>query len=137
MYKRRRKNTNFWKISIIIFFAILLLASSQLISSRNKIFDIKLQEIDYIAINDTENNVMKTINNKTKLKDISNILNKVRGKKTTPDNPETNIDFINIFFKNDKKAEIAIMGNILRVNDKYYILNKRNLQKIEKIFDIK
>lgn len=137
MERRKRKKTNFWKLTIIIFFAIILLASSQLISSRNKVFNIKSQEIDYVAINDTKNNIMKSINNKSRLKEISQILNKVRGKKTTPDNPETDIDFVNIFLKNDKKIEIAKLGNILRVDNNYYILNKRNLQKFEKIFEIK
>lgn len=137
MDRKNRKKTNFWKLVIVIFFVVLLIASSSLISSRNKVFDVKSQDIDYIAINDTKNNIMKSINNKSKLKEISQILNAIRGKKTTPDNPETDINFVNIYFKNDKKIEIAKLGNILRVNDAYYILNKRNLQKFEKIFDIK
>ncbi|MFR6221976.1 MAG: hypothetical protein ACLUJE_07330 [Anaerococcus sp.] len=124
-----------WKIILILFFVILLFVGTSIISSRNKLVDIEVKDVDYIEIIANKSQVMQTIKNNKEIKEIVYSLNKLRGKKSNRDTSADTINYINIYFNSGKKIEFVKSGQVIRVDNKWYALNRRNSKLIEKIIN--
>ena len=124
-----------WKIILILFFVILLFVGTSIISSRNKLVDIEVKDVDYIEIIANKSQVMQTIKNNKEIKEIVYSLNKLRGKKSNRDTSADTINYINVYFNSGKKIEFVKSGQVIRVDNKWYALNRRNSKLIEKIIN--
>lgn len=132
MRKKKRKK-NLWRIILILFFGILIFAGTSIISSRNKLVDINIKDVEYVEIIANKNDVMQTIKNSREIKDIIVILNRLRGKISNRDSSADVINYINVYLNSGKKIEFVKSGQILRVDNKWYVLNRRNSDLLEKI----
>ena len=133
--RKNKKKSNLWKIILILFFVILLFVGTSIISSRNKLVDIEVKEVDYIEIIANKSQVMQTIKNNKEIKEIVYSLNKLRGKKSNRDTSADTINYINVYFNSGKKIEFVKSGQVIRVDNKWYTLNRRNSKLIEKIIN--
>ncbi len=133
--RKNKKKSNLWKIILILFFVILLFVGTSIISSRNKLVDIEVKDVDYIEIIANKSQVMQTIKNNKEIKEIVYSLNKLRGKKSNRDTSADTINYINIYFNSGKKIEFVKSGQVIRVDNKWYALNRRNSKLIEKIIN--
>ena len=131
--RKNKKKSNLWKIILILFFVILLFVGTSIISSRNKLVDIEVKDVDYIEIIANKSQVMQTIKNNKEIKEIVYSLNKLRGKKSNRDTSADTINYINVYFNSGKKIEFVKSGQVIRVDNKWYALNRRNSKLIEKI----
>ena len=132
MRKKKRKK-NLWRIILILFFGILIFAGTSIISSRNRLVDINIKDVEYVEIIANKNDVMQTIKNSREIKDIIGILNRLRGKISNRDSSADVINYINVYLNSGKKIEFVKSGQILRVDNKWYVLNRRNSDLLEKI----
>ncbi len=132
MRKKKRKK-NLWRIILILFFGILIFAGTSIISSRNRLVDINIKDVEYVEIIANKNDVMQTIKNSREIKDIIVILNRLRGKISNRDSSADVINYINVYLNSGKKIEFVKSGQILRVDNKWYVLNRRNSDLLEKI----
>lgn len=132
MRKKKRKK-NLWRIILILFFGILIFAGTSIISSRNRLVDINIKDVEYVEIIANKNDVMQTIKNSREIKDIIVILNRLRGKISNRDSSADVINYINVYLNSVKKIEFVKSGQILRVDNKWYVLNRRNSDLLEKI----
>lgn len=133
--RKNKKKSNLWKIILILFFVILLFVGTSIISSRNKLVDIEVKDVDYIEIIANKSQVMQTIKNNKEIKEIVYSLNKLRGKKSNIDTSADTINYINVYFNSGKKIEFVKSGQVIRVDNKWYALNRRNSKLIEKIIN--
>ena len=133
--RKNKKESNLWKIILILFFVILLFVGTSIISSRNKLVDIEVKDVDYIEIIANKSQVMQTIKNNKEIKEIVYSLNKLRGKKSNRDTSADTINYINVYFNSGKKIEFVKSGQVIRVDNKWYALNRRNSKLIEKIIN--
>ena len=133
--RKNKKKSNLWKIILILFFVILLFVGTSIISSRNKLVDIEVKDVDYIEIIANKSQVMQTIKNNKEIKEIVYSLNKLRGKKSNRDSSADTINYINVYFNSGKKIEFVKSGQVIRVDNKWYALNRRNSKLIEKIIN--
>ena len=133
--RKNKKKSNLWKIILILFFVILLFVGTSIISSRNKLVDIEVKDVDYIEIIANKSQVMQTIKNNKEIKEIVYSLNKLRGKKSNRDTSADTINYINVYFNSGKKIEFVKSGQVIRVDNKWYALNRRNSELIEKIIN--
>lgn len=134
--RKNKKKSNLWKIILILFFVILLFVGTSIISSRNKLVDIiEVKDVDYIEIIANKSQVMQTIKNNKEIKEIVYSLNKLRGKKSNRDTSADTINYINVYFNSGKKIEFVKSGQVIRVDNKWYALNRRNSKLIEKIIN--
>lgn len=133
--RKNKKKSNLWKIILILFFVILLFVGTSIISSRNKLVDIEVKDVDYIEIIANKSQVMQTIKNNKEIKEIVYSLNKLRGKKSNRDTSANTINYINVYFNSGKKIEFVKSGQVIRVDNKWYALNRRNSKLIEKIIN--
>lgn len=133
--RKNKKKSNLWRIILILFFVILLFVGTSIISSRNKLVDIEVKDVDYIEIIANKSQVMQTIKNNKEIKEIVYSLNKLRGKKSNRDTSADTINYINIYFNSGKKIEFVKSGQVIRVDNKWYALNRRNSELIEKIIN--
>lgn len=133
--RKNKKKSNLWKIILILFFVILLFVGTSIISSRNKLVDIEVKDVDYIEIIANKSQVMQTIKNNKEIKGIVYSLNKLRGKKSNRDTSADTINYINVYFNSGKKIEFVKSGQVIRVDNKWYALNRRNSKLIEKIIN--
>lgn len=133
--RKNKKKSNLWRIILILFFVILLFVGTSIISSRNKLVDIEVKDVDYIEIIANKSQVMQTIKNNKEIKEIVYSLNKLRGKKSNRDTSADTINYINVYFKSGKKIEFVKSGQVIRVDNKWYALNRRNSKLIEKIIN--
>lgn len=133
--RKNKKKSNLWKIILILFFVILLFVGTSIISSRNKLVDIEVKDVDYIEIIANKSQVMQTIKNNKEIKKIVYSLNKLRGKKSNRDTSADTINYINVYFNSGKKIEFVKSGQVIRVDNKWYALNRRNSKLIEKIIN--
>lgn len=116
-------------------FVILLFVGTSIISSRNKLVDIEVKDVDYIEIIANKSQVMQTIKNNKEIKEIVYSLNKLRGKKSNRDTSADTINYINVYFNSGKKIEFVKSGQVIRVDNKWYALNRRYSKLIEKIIN--
>lgn len=133
--RKNKKKSNLWKIILILFFVILLFVGTSIISSRNKLVYIEVKDVDYIEIIANKSQVMQTIKNNKEIKEIVYSLNKLRGKKSNRDTSADTINYINVYFNSGKKIEFVKSGQVIRVDNKWYALNRRNSKLIEKIIN--
>ena len=133
--RKNKKKSNLWKIILILFFVILLFVGTSIISSRNKLVDIEVKDVDYIEIIANKSQVMQTIKNNKEIKEIVYSLNKLIGKKSNRDTSADTINYINVYFNSGKKIEFVKSGQVIRVDNKWYALNRRNSKLIEKIIN--
>lgn len=133
--RKNKKKSNLWRIVLILFFVILLFVGTSIISSRNKLVDIEVKDVDYIEIIANKSQVMQTIKNNKEIKEIVYSLNKLRGKKSNRDTSADTINYINVYFNSGKKIEFVKSGQVIRVDNKWYALNRRNSELIEKIIN--
>lgn len=133
--RKNKKKSNLWRIVLILFFVILLFVGTSIISSRNKLVDIEVKDVDYIEIIANKSQVMQTIKNNKEIKEIVYSLNKLRGKKSNRDTSADTINYINVYFNSGKKIEFVKSGQVIRVDNKWYALNRRNSKLIEKIIN--
>lgn len=133
--RKNKKKSNLWKIILILYFVILLFVGTSIISSRNKLVDIEVKDVDYIEIIANKSQVMQTIKNNKEIKEIVYSLNKLRGKKSNRDTSADTINYINVYFNSGKKIEFVKSGQVIRVDNKWYALNRRNSKLIEKIIN--
>ncbi|KGF36787.1 hypothetical protein HMPREF2134_01110 [Peptoniphilus lacrimalis DNF00528] len=133
--RKNKKKSNLWRIILILFFVILLFVGTSIISSRNKLVDIEVKDVDYIEIIANKSQVMQTIKNNKEIKEIVYSLNKLRGKKSNRDTSADTINYINVYFNSGKKIEFVKSGQVIRVDNKWYALNRRNSKLIEKIIN--
>lgn len=133
--RKNKKKSNLWKIILILFFVILLFVGTSIISSRNKLVGIEVKDVDYIEIIANKSQVMQTIKNNKEIKEIVYSLNKLRGKKSNRDTSADTINYINVYFNSGKKIEFVKSGQVIRVDNKWYALNRRNSKLIEKIIN--
>ncbi|SUB57956.1 hypothetical protein [Peptoniphilus lacrimalis] len=133
--RKNKKKSNLWKIILILFFVILLFVGTSIISSRNKLVDIEVKDVDYIEIIANKSQVMQTIKNNKEIKEIVYSLNKLRGKKSNRDTSADTINYINVYFNSGKKIEFVKSGQVIRVDNKWYALNRRYSKLIEKIIN--
>lgn len=133
--RKNKKKSNLWKIILILFFVILLFVGTSIISSRNKLVDIEVKDVDYIEIIANKSQVMQTIKNNKEIKEIVYSLNKLRGKKSNRDTSADTINYINVYFNSGRKIEFVKSGQVIRVDNKWYALNRRNSKLIEKIIN--
>lgn len=133
--RKNKKKSNLWRIILILFFVILLFVGTSIISSRNKLVDIEVKDVDYIEIIANKSQVMQTIKNNKEIKEIVYSLNKLRGKKSNRDTSADTINYINVYFNSGKKIEFVKSGQVIRVDNKWYALNRRNSELIEKIIN--
>lgn len=133
--RKNKKKSNLWKIILVLFFVILLFVGTSIISSRNKLVDIEVKDVDYIEIIANKSQVMQTIKNNKEIKEIVYSLNKLRGKKSNRDTSADTINYINVYFNSGKKIEFVKSGQVIRVDNKWYALNRRNSKLIEKIIN--
>lgn len=133
--RKNKKKSNLWRIILILFFVILLFVGTSIISSRNKLVDIEVKDVDYIEIIANKSQVMQTIKNNKEIKEIVYSLNKLRGKKSNRDTSANTINYINVYFNSGKKIEFVKSGQVIRVDNKWYALNRRNSKLIEKIIN--
>lgn len=133
--RKNKKKSNLWRIILILFFVILLFVGTSIISSRNKLVDIEVKDVDYIEIIANKSQVMQTIKNNKEIKEIVYSLNKLRGKKSNRDTSADTINYINVYFNSGKKNEFVKSGQVIRVDNKWYALNRRNSKLIEKIIN--
>ena len=133
--RKNKKKSNLWRIILILFFVILLFVGTSIISSRNKLVDIEVKDVDYIEIIANKSQVMQTIKNNKEIKEIVYSLNKLRGKKSNRDTSADTINYINVYFNSGKKIEFVKSGQVIRVDNKWYALNRRNSKSIEKIIN--
>lgn len=133
--RKNKKKSNLWKIILILFFVILLFVGTSIISFRNKLVDIEVKDVDYIEIIANKSQVMQTIKNNKEIKEIVYSLNKLRGKKSNRDTSADTINYINVYFNSGKKIEFVKSGQVIRVDNKWYALNRRNSKLIEKIIN--
>lgn len=133
--RKNKKKSNLWKIILILFFVILLFVGTSIISSRNKLVDIEVKDVDYIEIIANKSQVIQTIKNNKEIKEIVYSLNKLRGKKSNRDTSADTINYINVYFNSGKKIEFVKSGQVIRVDNKWYALNRRNSKLIEKIIN--
>ena len=133
--RKNKKKSNLWRIILILFFVILLFVGTSIISSRNKLVDIEVKDVDYIEIIANKSQVMQTIKNNKENKEIVYSLNKLRGKKSNRDTSADTINYINVYFNSGKKIEFVKSGQVIRVDNKWYALNRRNSKLIEKIIN--
>ena len=131
--RKNKKKSNLWRIILILFFVILLFVGTSIISSRNKLVDIEVKDVDYIEIIANKSQVMQTIKNNKEIKEIVYSLNKLRGKKSNRDTSADTINYINVYFNSGKKIEFVKSGQVIRVDNKWYALNRRNSKLIKKI----
>ena len=101
--RKNKKKSNLWKIILILFFVILLFVGTSIISSRNKLVDIEVKDVDYIEIIENKSQVMQTIKNNKEIKEIVYSLNKLRGKKSNRDTSADTINYINVYSNSGKK----------------------------------
>lgn len=133
--RRNSKSNKLWRIVLILFFALLIIVGTSIISSRNSLAKINLREVEYIEIIARKTDVMKTIKNSKEIKDIAGSLNKLRGKKTSPDSSVDAVNYVNVYLVTGKKIEFVKGGQTIRVNNTWYYLNRRNSEIIDKIID--
>lgn len=133
----RKQNNSFnrSRFVIILFFAVLLILSATLISSRNKIVDINSKDVDYIEIIGFKNDNMKTIKNTKDVEKIVKRLNKLRGKQANKDTSAEIVNYINVYFTSGNKISFVKTGLTLRVNDIYYNLSGKNSKLFDSIID--
>ncbi|MBP2025535.1 hypothetical protein [Peptoniphilus stercorisuis] len=122
---RRNQSKGKNKLFITVFFILLLFLSYKVIGKRNKILDLNNKKISYVEIIKFENNTMKTINDKAKVKKIIGSLNRISAEEVQKDTLESDsLDFINIYDKTFKRKEIARDGCFIRIDTKWYKMSK-------------
>lgn len=131
--RSQKKSMKYSKLMIILFFILLLGLSYRLLSSRNKVLDLQVKEVDYVEIIAFRKNTMKTIQDPAALKDIVKDLNRIRGKKTQKDSSVENTNYINIHKKRGTKVEVVKSGLVLRVDNQWYNLSNRSSRIIDQI----
>ena len=106
----------------------MLVLSYKVLGKRNKVLDLDSKQVSYIELIKFSDNTMTTINDPSKVKKIIVKLNSISGEETTKDTDNIEeIDLINVYDKTFKKTEVAKIGNYLKINEKWYKIEKKGI----------
>lgn len=133
---RRKESKGKNKLFIIAFFILLLFLSYKVIGKRSKVMDLNNNKVSYVEIIKFENNTMKTVKDEDKVKKIIKSLNKISAEEVQKDTLDSDsLDFINIYDKTFKKKEVARDGNFIRIDTKWYKMNKKGSEIFDSIIN--
>ncbi len=120
----------------MFFFVLLLFLSYKMLSNRNKIIQLELKDVSYSELITFNKNIMVTINDSSKLRDILLMLNSLKGEKVDFDSDEySDFVFINVYDKSFNKLEFFKTDRFLKINNQWYKLDRTSAARFNKIFE--